>query len=104
MPTMNHAGVYSETLAFLKAAAAEGTLSGRKIVARMEAAPIDDALFGPTTIRPDGRAVHAMYLFRVKKARRVEGTLRPVRCHGRPSLPAKRSGRWRMAVVPLLAK
>ncbi len=66
MPTMNHAGVYSETLAFLKAAAAEGTLSGRKVVARMQAAPIDDALFGPTVIRPDGRAVHAMYLFRVK--------------------------------------
>ena len=67
MPTMNHAGVYSETLAFLKAATAENTLSGRKIVARMQAAPIDDVLFGPTTIRPDGRAVHAMYLFRVKK-------------------------------------
>ena len=73
MPTMNHAGVYSETLAFLKAAAAEGTLSGRKIVARMEAAPIDDALFGPTTIRPDGRAVHAMYLFRVKKPEESKG-------------------------------
>lgn len=65
-PTMNHAGVYSETLAFLKAAVAEGSLSGRKVVARMEAAPIDDKLFGPTTIRADGRAVHAMYLFRVK--------------------------------------
>jgi len=65
-PTMNHAGVYSETLSFLKAAVAEGSLSGRKVVARMEAAPIDDKLFGPTTIRADGRAVHAMYLFRVK--------------------------------------
>lgn len=66
MPTMNHAGVYSETLAYLRAAAAEGSISGRKVVARMEAAPIDDPLFGPTTIRRDGRAVHAMYLFRVK--------------------------------------
>ena len=66
MPTMNHAGVYSETLAFLRAAVAAGSPSGKAIVARMEAAPIDDALFGPTTIRPDGRAVHAMYLFRVK--------------------------------------
>ena len=66
MPTMNHAGVYSETLAFLRAAVAVGSASGKDIVARMGAAPIDDPLFGPTTIRPDGRAVHAMYLFRVK--------------------------------------
>jgi branched-chain amino acid transport system substrate-binding protein len=67
MPTMNHAGVYAETLAYLRAAAAIGSISGRAVVARMGAAPIEDALFGPTTIRPDGRAVHAMYLFRVKK-------------------------------------
>jgi branched-chain amino acid transport system substrate-binding protein len=66
MPTMNHAGVYSETLAYLKAAVAAGSISGRAVVAQMRAAPIDDALFGPTTIRADGRAVHAMYLFRVK--------------------------------------
>jgi len=67
MPTMNHAGVYSETLAYLRAAAAAGSVSGRAVVARMAASPIADPLFGPTTIRPDGRAVHAMYLFRVKK-------------------------------------
>ena len=67
MPTMNHAGVYSATLAFLRAAAAARSISGRAVVARMEAAPIDDALFGPTTIRRDGRAVHDMVLFRVKK-------------------------------------
>jgi len=66
MPTMNHAGVYSETLAFLRAAKEAGTVSGSALVARMEAAPIDDPLFGPTTIRRDGRAVHAMYLFQVK--------------------------------------
>lgn len=67
MPTMNHAGVYSETLAYLRAAAAAGSVSGRTVVARMAASPIDDPLFGPTTIRADGRAVHAMYLFRVKR-------------------------------------
>ena len=66
MPTMNHAGVYSATLAYLKAATAASSISGRAAVARMGAAPIDDVLFGPTTVRPDGRAVHAMYLFRVK--------------------------------------
>ena len=67
MPTMNHAGVYSETLAYLRAARTVGSVSGRAVVARMKAAPIDDALFGPTTIRLDGRAVHDMFLFRVKK-------------------------------------
>ena len=71
MPTMNHAGVYSSVLAYLRAAQsvgmpASGAPSGAAVVARMEAAPIDDPLFGPTTIRRDGRAVHAMHLFQVK--------------------------------------
>ena len=71
MPTMNHAGVYSSVLAYLRAAQAvgipaQGAPSGAAVVARMEAGPIDDALFGPTTIRRDGRAVHAMHLFQVK--------------------------------------
>ncbi len=73
MPTMNHAGVYSETLAFLRAAVAVGGTSGRAIVAKMQAAPIDDPLFGPTTIRADGRAVHRMFLFRVKKPAESKG-------------------------------
>ena len=34
---------------------------------------MDDALFGPTTIRPDGRAVHAMYLFQVKTPAESKG-------------------------------
>ena len=67
MPTMNHAGVYSETLLYLRAAVAVGSVSGRAVVAKMKAAPIDDPLFGPTTIREDGRAVHRMFLFRAKK-------------------------------------
>ena len=73
MPTMNHAGVYSETLAYLRAAIASGSISGRAVVARMGASPIDDPLFGPTTIRPDGRAVHAMYLFQVKTPAQSKG-------------------------------
>ncbi len=60
MPTMNHAGVYSSVLAYLRAAQAADTVSGAAVVARMEAAPIADPLFGPTTIRRDGRAVHDM--------------------------------------------
>jgi branched-chain amino acid transport system substrate-binding protein len=74
MPTMNHAGVYSSVLAYLRAAAAAHSVSGSAVVARMAAAPIDDALFGPTTIRVDGRAVHAMYLFQVKTPEQSKGT------------------------------
>ncbi len=66
MPTMNHAGVYSSVLAYLRAAAVADSVSGAKVVAQMGAAPIDDPLFGTTTIRRDGRAVHNMYLFQVK--------------------------------------
>ncbi len=63
---MNHAGVYSSVLAYLRAAAKVNTISGQAVVAEMERAPIDDKLFGTVTIRPDGRAIHAMYLFQVK--------------------------------------
>src|SRR5919202_1863976 len=64
-PTMNHAGVYSSVLAYLRAArsldaagvtSAAGVPSGAAVVARMKVAPIDDELFGPTVIRKDGRA------------------------------------------------
>ena len=73
MPTMNHAGVYSSVLAYLNSVQAAQTIGGAKVVAQMQSAPIDDALFGPTTIRRDGRAVHAMYLFEVKKPTESKG-------------------------------
>jgi branched-chain amino acid transport system substrate-binding protein len=67
MPTQNHAGVYSSTLAYLRAVRDAGTLEGQRVVEQMRRKPIADPLFGETTIRPDGRAVHAMYIFRVKR-------------------------------------
>ena len=73
MPTMNHAGVYSSVMAYLRAAAAAGTIAGGEVVTRMEGGPIDDPLFGPTSIRRDGRAVHAMYLFEVKAPAESKG-------------------------------
>ena len=72
-PTMNHAGVYSSVLAYLRAAAKVKTISGQAVVAEMERAPIDDPLFGEVTIRPDGRAIHAMYLFQVKTPAQSHG-------------------------------
>jgi len=66
VPTEDQAGVYSATLAYLRAVRDAGTIEGDKVVAQMRAHPINDTLFGAVQIRPDGRAVHAMYLFRVK--------------------------------------
>jgi branched-chain amino acid transport system substrate-binding protein len=66
MPTEDHAGVYSATLAYLNAVKKAGSVEGSKVVQTMRSAPIDDALFGAVTIRSDGRAVHDIYLYEVK--------------------------------------
>jgi branched-chain amino acid transport system substrate-binding protein len=66
MPTQDHAGVYSATLAYLRTVRDAETVVGEQVVAAMEKAPIQDKLFGSVMIRPDGRAVHDMYLFQVK--------------------------------------
>jgi branched-chain amino acid transport system substrate-binding protein len=73
MPTDDQAGVYSATLAYLNAAARAGTVDGEKVVAEMRVATIDDPLYGPTTVRIDGRAVHAMNVFRVKSPAMSKG-------------------------------
>jgi branched-chain amino acid transport system substrate-binding protein len=73
VPTMDHAGVYSSTLAYLRAAKAANTIEGRQVVAQMRKTPIDDDLFGMTTIREDGRAAHNMYLFEVKSPSESKG-------------------------------
>jgi branched-chain amino acid transport system substrate-binding protein len=66
MPTEDQAGVYSETLAYLRAVKAADSIDGDKVVAQMKKAPIDDPLFGDVVVRLDGRAIHPMYIFRVK--------------------------------------
>jgi branched-chain amino acid transport system substrate-binding protein len=66
-PNMDQAGVYAETLHYLKAVAAlKGTADGRSVVAKMKAMPTDDPLFGKGYIRADGRKIHPAYLFEVK--------------------------------------
>ncbi len=66
MPTEDQAGVYSATLAYLRAVRDAGTLDGAQVVDAMKRTPIHDKLFGDVSIRGDGRAIHAMYRFRVK--------------------------------------
>jgi branched-chain amino acid transport system substrate-binding protein len=65
-PTAFHAGVYSSVRAYLNAALAAGTNDAQAIIREMKREPIDDDLFGPVVVRPDGRAIHNMYIFRVK--------------------------------------
>ncbi|HTM61096.1 MAG TPA: ABC transporter substrate-binding protein [Burkholderiales bacterium] len=66
-PTMNHAGVYSAVLHYLKAVDAAKTDDGTKVIAKMKELPTDDALFGKGRVRQDGRKIHPAYLFEVKK-------------------------------------
>ncbi|MEE7494301.1 ABC transporter substrate-binding protein [Methylobacterium oryzae CBMB20] len=73
-PTANHAGVYSDVLHYLKAVAElKSTADGAATVAKMKAMPTDDPLFGKGTIRADGRKIHDMYLFEVKKPAESKG-------------------------------
>ena len=73
MPTEDHAGVYSATLAYLRAVRDARTLDGDKVVAAMRKAPIADPLFGPVAVRPDGRAVHDLFLYEVKTPAESKG-------------------------------
>jgi branched-chain amino acid transport system substrate-binding protein len=72
-PTMIHAGVYASVLHYLKAVEALKSDDGAKVVEKMKATPTDDPLFGKGTIRPDGRKIHDMYLFEVKKPAESKG-------------------------------
>jgi branched-chain amino acid transport system substrate-binding protein len=68
-PSMNQAGAYSATMAYLKAVAKVGSAKdGVAVVKAMrEAGTFDDPLFGKTTLREDGRVTHDMMLVEVKK-------------------------------------
>ena len=44
---------------------------GKAVVAKMKDMPTDDPLFGKGSIRPDGRKIHDMYLFEVKRPEEV---------------------------------
>ena len=73
MPTINHAATYSATIAYLRAVQAAQTVEGDKVVTQMQSAEINDPLFGPVRVRKDGRAVHTMFVFEVKKPEESKG-------------------------------
>src|SRR5262249_6169817 len=73
MPTMVQAGVYSAVLHYLKAVEALKSDDGTKVIAKMKELPTDDPLFGKGVVRADGRKIHPMYLFEVKKPAEAKG-------------------------------
>lgn len=67
MPNMTQAGVYSSILHYLQAVKAAGTVESSAVMKMMKATPINDLFAHNGRIREDGRMVHDMYLFEVKK-------------------------------------
>jgi branched-chain amino acid transport system substrate-binding protein len=66
MPSMIHAGTYSATLSYLKAVKAAGTKDTEAVVKKLKELPVDDA-FAKGKVLENGRMVHDLYLFEVKK-------------------------------------
>jgi branched-chain amino acid transport system substrate-binding protein len=73
MPTMIQAGLYSATMHYLKAIEAIGTDEAPKVMAQMRATPVNDFFAKNGKIRIDGRMVHDMYLWEVKKPEESKG-------------------------------
>lgn len=67
VPHMGDAGDYSSTLHYLKAVQAAGTDDADAVMAKMKATPINDFFAKNGKIREDGRMVHDMYVYQVKK-------------------------------------
>ncbi|HQY39426.1 MAG TPA: ABC transporter substrate-binding protein, partial [Giesbergeria sp.] len=72
-PTMVQAGVYSSVLHYLKSVAAAKTDDWKVVAQKMRDLPIQDPIMRNASIRPDGRVVHDMYLFQVKKPSESKG-------------------------------
>jgi branched-chain amino acid transport system substrate-binding protein len=66
MPSMIHAGTYSATLSYLKAVKAAGTKDSDAVARKLKELPVDDS-FAQGKVQENGRMVHDLYLFEVKK-------------------------------------
>lgn len=72
-PTMTHAGVYSSVLHYLRSVAATGSTKGGVVADKMRELPINDPIMRNASIRPNGRVIHDMYLYEVKKPGESKG-------------------------------
>ena len=68
MPGYTVVGVYSAVVHYLRAVEALGShADGKAVIAKMKELPTEDRLMGKGYVRMDGRKIHPMYLFEVKK-------------------------------------
>jgi branched-chain amino acid transport system substrate-binding protein len=67
MPNMIQAGTYSATLSYLKAVKAAGTKDTEAVAKKLKELPVDDQFAQGGKVLANGRMVHDMYLFEVKK-------------------------------------
>src|ERR1700723_2418799 len=72
-PPSAQAGVYSSILHYLQAVKAAGTTDSAAVMKIMKETPINDMFAKNGRIREDGRMVHDMYLFEVKKPAESKG-------------------------------
>jgi branched-chain amino acid transport system substrate-binding protein len=87
-PNMTQAGIYSATTHYLKAVQAAGTDETQAVMEKMRSTPINDFFVKNGQIREDGRMVHEMYLYEVKKPAESKG-------HGIITSSSQRSRRTR---------
>jgi branched-chain amino acid transport system substrate-binding protein len=73
MPHMGDAGDYSSTMHYLKAIEAAGTDEALAVMSKMREMPINDFFAKNGRIREDGRMVHDMYVYEVKKPSESKG-------------------------------
>src|SRR6266568_4341045 len=67
MPNMIQAGTYSATLQYLKAVKAAGTKDTEAVASKLKELPVDDLFAQGGKVLENGRMVHDLYLFEVKK-------------------------------------
>jgi branched-chain amino acid transport system substrate-binding protein len=67
MPNMIQAGTYSATLQYLKAVKAAGTKDTEAVAQKLKELPVDDLFAQGGKVLENGRMVHDLYLFEVKK-------------------------------------
>jgi branched-chain amino acid transport system substrate-binding protein len=67
MPSMIHAGTYSATLQYLKAVKAAGSKDSDAVAKKLKELPVDDVFAQGGKVLENGRMVHDLYLFEVKK-------------------------------------
>ena len=66
MPNSFQASIYGAVTHYLNAVKAAGTDETATVMAKMKSTPVDDFMTKDGRIRPDGRLLREMYVFRIK--------------------------------------